>query len=166
MPSAGWKQQAWMRPLRLPRLQRDAVGRMKPRRMDAPKFDCREATVPERGGPHGGKHSHRIPGPSANSVRVHPGPLPNPTASCNAVEEIVIDRLGRSWTQATACGSAHLGSRPSENSGVDDLWVGQPHARTFSNQCSINVMAVGRTREQVASASFSGCAQTTGFLVR
>ena len=67
-----------------------------------------------------------------------------------------VGRLGLSWTQAAALMRVHTLRRVlPENSGADGFWVGQQRARTFSNPCSIDVMAVGRTREQVALTSFS-----------
>merc|ERR1719356_2310551 len=83
----------------------------------------------------------------------HPEPLPNPAFSCEAVEENFIDRLGLTWTQATALMGVHpLGRALPENSGFDGFWVSQQHARTFSNQYFINMIAVGWERERVASS--------------
>ena len=47
-----------------------------------------------------------------------------------------------------------LGRALPENSGFDGFWVSQLHARTFTNQYFINMIAVGWEREQVASGKF------------
>lgn len=74
----------------------------------------------------------------------HPEELPNPINSCDAVEDVFMNRMGLTATGATALMGVHtLGRALPENSGYDGFWVSQQHARTFSPQYYGNMIAIG-----------------------
>jgi len=113
-----------------------------------------EATVPaDRRADWGQAFAQKFRFGRQTQFECHPEPLPNPAFSCDAVEENFVDRLGLSWTQAAALMGVHtLGRALPENSGFDGFWVSQHHARLFTNQYFINMIAVGWERERVASS--------------
>jgi len=74
----------------------------------------------------------------------HPEELPNPINSCDAVEDVFMNRMNLTATGATALMGVHtLGRALPENSGYDGFWVSQQHARTFSPQYYGNMIAIG-----------------------
>merc|ERR1712183_958275 len=92
-----------------------------------------EATVPEESrAAWGEEFAKNFRFGRRTQTECHPEPLPNPVHSCDAVKENFIDRLGLTWTQATALMGVHtLGRALPENSGYDGFWVSQQHARLF-----------------------------------
>jgi len=83
------------------------------------------------------------------ALECSPEELPNPIHSCDAVEDVFMNRMGLSATGATALMGVHtLGRALPENSGYNGFWVSQQHARLFSPQYYGNMIAVGwRTAE-------------------
>jgi len=89
------------------------------------------------------------------AVECSPEPLPNPIHACDAVKEVFVERMGLTWTQATALMGVHtLGRALPENSGYDGFWVSQNHARTFSPEYYNRIVGVGWSRHQVSSGKF------------
>jgi len=88
-------------------------------------------------------------------LECHPDPLPNPAESCDAVEKNFIDKLGLSWTGATALMGVHtLGRALPSNSGYDGWWVSGIHAKTFSNKYYSNMIGVGWTRKKTSAGKW------------
>jgi len=78
------------------------------------------------------------------ALTCNPRELPNPIHSCDATEEVFMERMGLTATQATALMGVHtLGRALAENSGYDGFWVSRDHAKTFNNQYYTNLIAVG-----------------------
>jgi len=78
------------------------------------------------------------------ALECHPEELPNPANSCDAVEDVFMNRMGLSATGATALMGVHtLGRALPENSGFDGFWVSQLHARTFSKRYYEAIVAIG-----------------------
>jgi len=115
-----------------------------------------EATVPaEHRAKWGQELFHGFRFGRRTATECDPDHLPLPTESCLAVKKNFVDKLGLDWTRATALMGVHtLGRALPENSGFDGFWVSQDHARTFSNQYYINIIAVGWKRKQVASGKW------------
>lgn len=84
-----------------------------------------------------------------------PEPLPNPTFSCDVVQDVFIDRMGLSWREATALMGVHtLGRALPENSGYDGFWVSHEHAKRFSNEYFVRIIATGWFREQTSKGKW------------
>jgi len=84
-----------------------------------------------------------------------PEPLPNPTHSCDAVQEVFIDRLGLTWTQSAALMGVHtLGRALPENSGYDGFWVSQTHAKSWTPEYYNRIIGVGWTPEETSAGKF------------
>jgi len=84
------------------------------------------------------------------ALECSPEPLPNPIHACDAVKEVFVERMGLTWTQATALMGVHtLGRALPENSGYDGFWVSEQHGRTFSPEYYNRIVGVGWSRHQV-----------------
>jgi len=73
-----------------------------------------------------------------------PEPLPNPAHACDAVQDVFVDRMGLTWTEASALMGVHtLGRALPSNSGFDGFWVSKAHARTFDTEYFKRIIGTG-----------------------